>query len=360
MERLTFIHTSDLHLDEGHPERLEVLRWLLAAAKEREAALLICGDLFDSDHQARILRPAVRGIFDEFSGVDVFILPGNHDAESYSAGDDYGQPVRMLSSVPVEMFEYRGLKVVAAPFVKGSNLAAALATVSAIEGPALLMAHGTYFARDSNFWKEVQERGAEYYPIYPQDLQGKPFSYVALGHFHSRFTIIRDSGAPLCYPGSPLPVTRAETGIRKAALVTLESGGVNVEPLPIGEGVYYISEVFDLLPELEDRMFSRLDAFLSENASIRAEVTISVKGSTQLSDAQINERIQGLKEAHSERYAGLKIDSGTQSHGGLLENSLVREFVMRLEEDASLDEKVRRLAVALGLRAFDAATSRRR
>ncbi len=362
MRGLTFIHTCDLHLEEAHPERLEVLRWLLSAAAESEAALLICGDLFDSDSQARILRPAVRDVFNSYTGVDVFLLPGNHDAESYSGGEDYGQSVQALASRPLEVFDYNGVALAAAPFVRDSRLAAALTGVPALERPSILLAHGTHFGGDSSFWREARDKGMEYYPIHPEDLRTIPFAYAALGHFHSRFRKIEEGDVTLCYPGSPTPITAAETGIRKAAMVNIEteSGAVIVEELLIGTGDYYIKDELDLLPGLEENAFSRVVGFLAENRSDRAAATILLSGITQWSDALINEKVEGLKQSYASFYSSLEIVNGIQSYEGLMENALVKEFVGRLDGEEDIGDEIRRLAAALGLRAFDAALSRKK
>jgi len=371
MDKKTFIHTCDLHLHEGHPERLEVLRWLLTQAAERGAALLICGDLFDSDQQATVYRPRVREVFNEFQGVDVFVLPGNHDERSYSGGEDYGGAVRVLSGrnptppsprTGREIVEYKGVELVGAPFVSDSNLAAALAGMPEMEGPAILMAHGTYFGRDSAFWQEVQERGMEYYPIYPRDIEDSPFSYIALGHFHSRFNLFEAGAAKACYPGTPSPVTRAETGVRHAALVTInpDSGEVDVKTLTVEVGPYYLEEKFALLPGLEENTFSAIDAFLNDNKSDRADVIILLSGVTRWTDAQINDRFDNMRTGYSDYYRNLELMNRATGYSELMENALVRDFVERLENNSNLDENIKRLGIALGLKAFAKAMARRR
>ena len=58
---MKFIHASDLHVRAAEAEdQLNTLRAIVTLARERQADfILMAGDLFDSDHDANLLRPQV-------------------------------------------------------------------------------------------------------------------------------------------------------------------------------------------------------------------------------------------------------------------------------------------------------------
>ena len=99
-----FVHTADLHLDSplrslalrdpalaeviGHASRAVFERIITLCLDEQVDALLIAGDLYDgaqtSMKTARFLAQQLRRL-DE-TGIETFIIRGNHDAEARITG----------------------------------------------------------------------------------------------------------------------------------------------------------------------------------------------------------------------------------------------------------------------------------
>jgi len=94
MQRVHFIHTSDVHLDtsfagSGFPSHLgdrkreamrATFRFILEDARRRLVDLvLIAGDLFEHDRVSPDTVEFLKQQFENLGSILVFIAPGNHD-----------------------------------------------------------------------------------------------------------------------------------------------------------------------------------------------------------------------------------------------------------------------------------------
>jgi DNA repair exonuclease SbcCD nuclease subunit len=327
---MKFIHASDLHLRTvDAAEQLETLGAIVALARERDADfILMAGDLFDSDHDANLLRPQVRHILEDWSRPAV-LLPGNHDARSYGPTADYG-PKAVLAQEDVTLFDHLGeLPLVCLPYQPHQGFADRREALARLNRPAVVACHGTLFLHQWLGWlREEKEDVGDYFPIYPEDLKGLAIRYLAMGHFHRRFY---HSTQPVlcCYPGSAYPVTVRETGPRSVALVHLEgeSSG-QVEAIALEGTTWYQSIELRCLPRQEERMFAELEEALS-SLPPEARPVVSVSGYAH------NER--GIRERLEKRLRplrGPKPRVELFDYGDLLENTFYRLFVENLQEES--------------------------
>jgi exonuclease SbcD len=220
---MKILHTADLHLRSESDERWEALSALVKIGKkEKIDALVIAGDLFDSAKDAGRLYDKLRPIFDD-SGFPVLILPGNHDHDSYPKGIFLGNGVSVLSSLedPVEIGGVRFWGLPFAPREQRSVLALLHSIKEGVTADKtnILIYHGEL--TDKIFERsDLGEEGTErYMPTRLAYFAGLNFAYVLSGHFHTSFDIFRfgDDGY-FVYPGSPVSVTKKETGQRAANL----------------------------------------------------------------------------------------------------------------------------------------------
>ena len=227
---MKILHTADLHLDEESEERWEALDEILRVADEQEVDLVsISGDLFDHDTDAEKLRNRLR---DALSGGDfpVAIIPGNHDAESFRRGLHFGEQVEVLDN-PDQPLQCGDLNVWGLPFsrMNGEEVLGQLRALGErmeeTDGRHVLLFHGElldafYSQRDFG-----DEEGS-YMPAKLSYFRDLPVDCVLAGHFHSRFAdweLDNETDGFFVYPGSPVSVTRRETGVRKVNI--LEPGG---------------------------------------------------------------------------------------------------------------------------------------
>jgi len=115
---MKILHTSDVHLVAEGDQRWDALVEVVSHAGQESAdALVISGDLFDSDADAEALRIPLRTIFEKVS-FDTLIIPGNHDANSYAAGLYFGERVHILANTEwsKNVFETEDSRFIGVPF----------------------------------------------------------------------------------------------------------------------------------------------------------------------------------------------------------------------------------------------------
>jgi DNA repair exonuclease SbcCD nuclease subunit len=221
---MKILHTADIHLNGHRDERWECLETLVDIGRENKVDIFaICGDLFDKDIDAENLRPRIRELFSN-TGFKVLIIPGNHDVDSYKSGMYFGEDVFILSTLPFELVEYGNIRIVGMPFepIQGEALLRRIRALKETLTPDkknILRCHvellDAFFSR-ADFGAEGEGR---YMPFKLSYFEGLNVDYVLAGHFHSKFDIWQlNNGGYFIYPGSPVSITKGETGQRKINL----------------------------------------------------------------------------------------------------------------------------------------------
>ncbi len=357
------LHTGDLHLAEGKPDRWAALDAVLEAAADRDVdALLVAGDLLDRGGDHRALRARVRERL-EGAPCPVLLLPGNHDLEAYDPGQDWGGPVRLMLSAPVHETGVDGLRVLGVPFPRERTSFARVRRhvvdrLAAGDGPAVLVLHGTLVdASDPHIQTESQEDEPDdrYFPVRTGELAGLEVAYVALGHYH-RAEELRAGGVPVAYAGAPAAIGSHALGPRTATLVELDGDGAQTErvrlPVPWRDRVERWLTPFEEAEELD-----ALEEELRDRADADCTLTVELEGVLAGLD---EEELRRRTEAMAGELAGAYADVSFERRGVGLDPAradLFREFRRRLEgwegEDGERpEEAVRRLALELGAKAL--------
>jgi len=323
---MKFLHAADLHLRVADAtEQLEALRAIVHLAKEHDADfLLFAGDLFDSDHDANRLRPQVREVLEEWDRPTV-LIPGNHDARSYGPTADYGEKA-LLAQEDLQVFENLGeFPLICLPYRKERGFADYRQDLARLKGPLVVCCHGTLYLDQWLGWlREEKENVGEYFPVYPEDLNGLPIGYLAMGHFHRRFYHTSEP-IPCCYPGSAFPVTARELGPRSVALIQLDGeGAAQVTPLPLQEVPWYQEVSLKSFPWSEEEMFGELEQFLT-SLEPQARPVVAVTGYAQ-DERELRERL----EKRLEGLGGPKPKVELFDYSRLMENDFYRMFVEEL------------------------------
>lgn len=108
---MKFIHCADIHLDskieanlptlKSKERKREILQTFLElcrfAEKERVTAVIIAGDLFDTNTCSPVTRDAVLGAIEKAQNVDFLYLCGNHDAGKTLAQQDIPSNLKLFS-----------------------------------------------------------------------------------------------------------------------------------------------------------------------------------------------------------------------------------------------------------------------
>lgn len=225
------LHTSDLHIVDGH-DPAKVLRRVADVAAERAADIvLIAGDLFDHARIADETASAAIAGLARFSQ-PVVVIPGNHDcvdeqsvyrrvdltlagSHLHFAGHPDGQELR---------FDDLSLHV----WARGIEHHHPAYRPLAGRRPAppgdwsVVMAHGFYARNPEDLLRSS--------PIQPTEIAALGCDYLALGHIH-RFLDVSEGDVRAFYSGSP---SDPAAGTGTVNLVTLDpQSGVRVVREPV-------------------------------------------------------------------------------------------------------------------------------
>lgn len=236
-----FIHAADIHLDsplvglaryEGAP--VELLRTATRTAftalvdtaiAEAVDFLVIAGDLYDGDwrdYNTGLYFCREMGRLDE-AGIPVFVLYGNHDAQSELTRQlRLPKNVRQFAHGSPQTFhlEHLGVALHGQSFRTAAtldNLAAAYpAPVKGLFNIGVL-----HTALDGHAGHD------SYAPCAVPELVARGYDYWALGHVHEH--AVRHEGPWIVYPGNLQGRHIREQGERGAVLVTVSGSGLTME-----------------------------------------------------------------------------------------------------------------------------------
>ncbi len=357
---MKILHTADIHLKEYEDERWKALQELIEIGKKEKVEIfVISGDLFNKDIDAESLRPKIRELFSD-NGFQMILIPGNHDSDSYKSGMYFGENTTILAGLE-DCFEHKEVRICGIPFepIGGEKILHKLRFfrdrfISDKKKKNILLYHGelldTFFSRKSrkDFGDEGEERYMPAKLSYFKDLN---IDYVLAGHFHSNFQLRRlENGGYFVYPGSPLSLTKRETGQRRVNI--LELGG------PPGEYLLntpYLEEVNIIFDPLKDKIpleivKKRLASFPPE-----ARVILTIKGYVNSKEIKMNESelVEGIKKIASNRCAELpKFEF--KDIQTILEDELFKKLLYKLEQ-ADYDEGRKRRVRDIAIKAMSEA-----
>ncbi len=243
---MRFIHTADLHLDsplrglsaypDAPAERLrtatrDAFHHLVGKAIDEQVDfMVIAGDVYDGDW-----KDFNTGLFFvrqmgrlRLAGIPVYLLYGNHDAESeMTRGLELPDNVHVFPPRRAETFCIESLRVA----LHGRSFKVAATTENLVPGyprpvPGWLNIGVLHTALEGH------AEHARYAPCSVAELQAKGYQYWALGHVHEHW-IHRDA-TTIAYPGNLQGRHIREPGARGALLVTAEGGEITeVERLEV-------------------------------------------------------------------------------------------------------------------------------
>jgi exonuclease SbcD len=229
---MKFIHTADLHLDsplrglsaypDAPAERLRTAtrdafhNLVVQAIDEQVDFMVIAGDVYDGDwkdfntglffvRQMGLLRRA---------GIPVYLLYGNHDAESEMTRRlELPDNVHVFSSENTETFRIENKRVA----LHGRSFKMAATTENLLPSypepiPGWLNIGVLHTAL------EGKSEHAKYAPCSLTELQAKGYHYWALGHVHEHW--MQRGDVTIAYPGNLQGRYIRELGARGALLVT--------------------------------------------------------------------------------------------------------------------------------------------
>lgn len=235
---MKFIHAADIHLDSpltglaAYPDApVEQLRTatrrafsnLCSEAIRRDVDfMVIAGDLYDGtwkDFNTGIYFCKEMGRLDK-AGIPVFVLYGNHDAESDMTKTlQLPGNVRTFSSKKCETHFLPALKVA----LHGQSFKDA-ATTDNLASKYPAPTDGLFNIGVLHTALEGNAAHANYAPCSVDELHAKGYHYWALGHVHD--FRLEDGLSTIVFPGNLQGRSIRETGERGAVLVTVEDARI--------------------------------------------------------------------------------------------------------------------------------------
>ncbi|UIF88599.1 DNA repair exonuclease [Cupriavidus sp. UYPR2.512] len=296
---MRFIHAADIHLDSplhglsAYPDApADMLRnatrdaftALVTAAIDEEADfMVIAGDLYDGtwrDHNTGIFFCKEMGRLRR-AGIPVYVLFGNHDAESEMTKQlQLPDNVHTFSTRKAETFRIDELKVALhGHSFKEKEVTSNLVTAYPAPVPGFFNIGVLHTALEGNTVH------ANYAPCSRVELHAKGYQYWALGHVHE-YAIWREAST-IVFPGNLQGRNIRETGRRGAVTVTVDdSGDVSVERLLIDvlrwEPVTVDASECSTLNEVAREVGRRLEALVeSGSASVPHAVRVTITGASK-------------------------------------------------------------------------------
>ena len=347
---MKLIHCADLHLDspmeanlppekvrERRAELLSTFSKLVRLADENDvSAILIAGDLFDSDHITKKTEKYVMDLIASHPDLYFFYLAGNNDK---------GNRLRDAEDKPQNLCTFDdGWR----SFVFGE------VTVTGSECPDpdtlslnpdalnVVMMHGQERAGRGSGGEDV---------IRFAKLKNKNIDYLALGHLHDYRTATIDSRCTACYSGCLEGRGFDECGQKGYVLLEIENGKISHRFVPMARRSLHTVECdvtdFSSQLDLENRLLSAVERIPSTDL-----VKVVLTGSCP---AEAQKDVLHLTGVLSERFYFAKIYDKSKllirPEDYRNDISLKGEFVRRVMA-SSLSEAEKERVIACGFRAL--------
>lgn len=363
---MKIIHCADLHLDskltanlskeQTKERRVELLhtyeRMVNYASEQGVRAIIIAGDMFDTNRVSVTVRNTVIGTINNHPEIDFYYLKGNHDHNNvleiqeespgnlkmfgdvwhtYAANPDTNHSI-MITGVELEQCK------------KDSFYDSLVLDYNKFNIVVLHGQESIYNVKDKT---EIINLGA---------LRNKGIDYLALGHIHTYKKQELDKRGIYSYPGCLEGRGFDETGVCGFVLLDIdeEKRTCESEFIPFADRVLYVKEV-----DISDCMTSiqitrKIEQELDqEGYSDRSLVKIVLTGNV---DIECEKNMEYLKKQLENRFYFLKIYDETRFavdyRGFALDASLKGEFVRTVDAATDLDEVTKAEIIRYGIQAL--------
>jgi len=177
---MILIHTSDLHLKNPQSEELD--RIVKETIKRDAKALLIAGDLFDSNNPSKETISYVKKKFKKLKDKKIFVFVIMGDSEEKALRfKSLGRNVKIFRSKKIKIKKIKGLKVYGASYSKGNPLK-------------------KFISNNTSYSIGMLHVRLEDLKV--EEINNSNLDYLALGHYHDLTKV--KSKIPCYYSGSPV------------------------------------------------------------------------------------------------------------------------------------------------------------
>ncbi|MBQ9071500.1 MAG: metallophosphoesterase [Clostridia bacterium] len=240
---MKIIHTSDIHLASKLTARLpsskvasrrkEITESFFRMCREGmnlgASAMIIAGDLFDSEKITRKELDSALAIIERAESIAFFYLPGNHERNLLLSSGE---------AIPKNLFIFGAEWTY---FKLGNITVAGRSETSPDMFDTLTLSAG-----DKNvvvLHGELREKSREGGVIGLRDAEGKNIDYLALGHYHTYSSGAIDKRGTYAYSGAPEGRGFDETGELGFSLVSITESSVMHKFIPFAKRKLVIKNV---------------------------------------------------------------------------------------------------------------------
>jgi len=189
-----------------------------------------------------------------------------------------------------------------------------------------------------DFGDEGEER---YMPVKLSYFKDLHLDYVLAGHFHSNFQVWNlPNRGYFVYPGSPISITKKETGQRKVNI--FEVGGPP-EEYPLDTP--HFEEVIIKLDPFEDTHPVEKVKEHIEKTHPKAKILLTISGYVNSEKIKIKEKdlVDKIKEITKGKCADEDLNIKFSNISTILEDDLFKKFMEKLEQTRYNEEKKKQL-----------------
>ncbi len=349
---MKIVHTSDIHLASALTSRLpsskiasrrrelmgnfsSLCEW---AINEGASAVIIAGDLFDSEKITRRELDSVLNIIERASKITFFYLPGNHEHQLVkSSGEKLPENLFIFES---EWTYYRlGDVTIAGRSETSPDMFSSLMLRE--DDKNIVVLHG-----------ELRDKCDIGGIIGINDARYKPINYMALGHYHKYSEYTLGNKGYAVYSGTPEGRGFDEAFETGFSLVNIDDYSVTHKFVPFGKRRLFIKDV-DITGasrsfDIEERIISSISD-ISPNDLVR----VNFVGAREL-ELRFDKDLTEDKFKNKFYYFEIKDNSRltTRAEDYMLDKSLKGEFIRLCLADSTLSDDEKGKIIHCGLSAL--------
>ena len=349
---MKIVHTSDIHLASPLTTRLpsskiasrrrelkaNFLRMCNEGMKLGASAMIIAGDLFDSDRITRKELDSVLSIITRAENMAFFYLPGNHERNVLLESGETLPKNLMIFGTEWTYFRFGNITVAGRSSIEEDMFD----KLRLNEGDRnIVVLHG-----------ELRDRCKPDEIIGIQDAAGKGIDYMALGHYHTYGAHRIDKRGVAVYSGAPEGRGFDEVGSLGFSLVNVSTDGVSHKFIPFASRELVIRDV-DISSALRTH---EIEARISDTVAdipSTSLVRICFTGKREL-ELRCDKPLLCEKFGQKFYYFEIKDNSRlfTRAEDYRYDKSLRGEFIRLCLEDSTLSDEEKERIIHCGLSAL--------
>lgn len=367
MNCVKVLHTADCHLGSGRASvpngktelKNTFFRILDLCRTENVDFLLIAGDLFDSPFTDRETVSEIATSLAQIPETYVIIVSGNHDCACPDSLYDtfpFPENVRLFTS-DIDYFDFpdKNARIYGAGFTthhkSNSQLSDFVADTTDMICIGVL--HGELTVSHDN---------CMYNPLSPSQIASSKLDYLALGHIHKRSEIMKSGNTFYAYCGCPDGRGFDETGDKGVYIGTVSKGECSLSYLELSSRLYisdridisdctsthHITEcVLEYIKNKYHDLFSDNLYRITLHGSINPDIIINI---SQI-QKELNQFVLYCEviDKTEQKLTDLEKIASEQT----LRGAFTRKMLDKLSSASPDEQHVLRLALKLGLRAFE-------